>query len=435
MRIFQDRRDAGKELAQLVARKHYSKPVVLALPRGGLAVAAEVARALKAPLDLVLVRKIGLPSQPELAVGAIVDGHDPVVVINKELQFFVDNHPEEFDRLKRRELEELERRRIVYLRDRPRAPLEGKTVIVVDDGLATGATARAAIEQSYAADEDDEFIFPTIIEGGEAVRSGDPVIFLNFRKDRPRQLVCALFRSEFEHFPRGAFAPAEVTCMMEYDQWYGLPYAFEHERPPTTLAEVVSSAGLKQFHCAETEKYAHVTFFFNGGKSEEMPGEERVLIPSPKVPTYDLQPEMSAAEVADAVIEALGKERYAMVVVNFANGDMVGHTAVRSAILQAVETLDREVGRVVEAARAAGYSVILTADHGNCDEMIDPVSGEPHTQHTVYPVPCLIIDDVPWRLSIGAGLRDIAPTVLHLMGFSKPDAMQGESLLLAPVRG
>lgn len=145
MRIFQDRRDAGKELAQLVARKHYSKPVVLALPRGGLAVAAEVARALKAPLDLVLVRKIGLPSQPELAVGAIVDGHDPVVVINKELQFFVDNHPEEFDRLKRRELEELERRRIVYLKDRPRAPLEGKTVIVVDDGLATGATARAAI--------------------------------------------------------------------------------------------------------------------------------------------------------------------------------------------------------------------------------------------------------------------------------------------------
>jgi 2,3-bisphosphoglycerate-independent phosphoglycerate mutase len=296
------------------------------------------------------------------------------------------------------------------------------------------ASARAAIEQAYAADEDDEFIKPTLIAGGEVIKDGDPVIFFNFRKDRPRQMVSALYNRDFDDFDRGDFKAAELTCMMEYDPWYGLPTAFSHEMPPVVLGEVLSDAELPQFHCAETEKYAHVTFFFNGGRSDPFPGEERCLIPSPKVATYDLQPEMSAPAVSDAVIGALESRAYAFIVVNFANGDMVGHTAVREAVIKAVETLDTEVGRVIESATTHGYSVLLTADHGNCDEMIDPLTGEPHTRHTVYPVPCLIVDEVAWKLRIGAGIEDVAPTVLQLMGLPQPEAMQGKSILLKPAQ-
>ena len=295
-------------------------------------------------------------------------------------------------------------------------------------------SAREAVENSYKAGEDDEFLFPTVLEPKDTIADGDAVIFFNFRKDRPRQMVTALAMREFEHFDRGGFQGARLTCMMEYDEWYGLPYAFVGEKPVTTLAKVVSAARIKQFHCAETEKYAHVTFFLNGGRSETLPGEERLLIPSPQVPTYDMMPEMSATAVADGVISAVESGEYGFIVVNFANGDMVGHSAVRESVIQAVEVLDREAGRVIDAAVAKGYSVVLTADHGNCDEMVDPVTGQPHTRHTVYPVPCLIIDEVPWNLSIGAGLQNIAPTVLHLMGLPADASMQGRSLLLAPVK-
>ena len=296
-------------------------------------------------------------------------------------------------------------------------------------------SARQAIEQAYARDESDEFIQPTIISGAEFIASRDPVIFFNFRKDRPRQIISALFRREFDQFDRDDFEPVSVTCMTEYDEWFHLPYAFEHDKPAMTLAKMLSKANLKQFHCAETEKYAHVTFFFNGGRGDPYPGEDRVIVPSPKVATYDLKPEMSAPQVADAVIEALNSDKYAFLVVNFANGDMVGHTAVPEAIIAAVETLDREVGRLLEAAVARDYSVLLTADHGNCDEMIDPATGAPHTQHTLYPVPCLVVDEVPWRLRIGAGLASVAPTVLHLMGLPKHPNMSADSVLLAPARG
>jgi 2,3-bisphosphoglycerate-independent phosphoglycerate mutase len=295
-------------------------------------------------------------------------------------------------------------------------------------------SARAAIETAYAAGENDEFIVPTVIQGFVPMRAEDEVIFFNFRKDRPRQMVEALIEEDFEHFNRGDFLPVRITCMMEYDPTYRLPVAFDHDRPATTLAQLLSDAGLKQLHCAETEKAAHVTYFFNGGRGEAFRGEDRVIIPSPKVATYDLKPEMSAPEVADAVVKAIGTGRYAFIVVNFANGDMVGHTAIREAVLRAVEALDREVGRVVETALAAGYSVILTSDHGNCDELIDPATGTPQTQHTIYPVPCLIADSVPWRLRTGGGISGVAPTVLHLMGLRKPPAMAAESLLLQPVR-
>ncbi|ROR32753.1 2,3-bisphosphoglycerate-independent phosphoglycerate mutase [Inmirania thermothiophila] len=292
--------------------------------------------------------------------------------------------------------------------------------------------ARTAIEQAYAADEGDEFIAPTVIEGTPRIEADDAVIFFNFRNDRTRQLTAALAREDFDAFDRGGFEPVTVTCMTVYDPAFHLPVAFEPEKPQTTLGEVISNAGLRQFRCAETEKYAHVTFFFNGGREEPYPGEDRVMVPSPKVATYDLKPEMSAPEVADEVVKALRSGDYAFILVNFANGDMVGHTAVREAIIKAVETLDREVGRVLDAAREAGYAAVLTADHGNCEEMVDPVTGTAQTQHTVYPVPCLVVDERPWRLTTGAGLSAVAPTVLQLMGLRQPEAMKGRSLLLGP---
>lgn len=251
----------------------------------------------------------------------------------------------------------------------------------------TAESAQIAIEAAYAAEKSDEFILPTVIDGGEPIQWGDSVVFFNFRKDRARQLTAALFKEEFTHFDRGDYSPVTVTCMTEYDEWYRLPYAFKQDRPHTTLAEAISRAGLHQLHCAETEKYAHVTYFLNGGKGDAFAGEERVIIDSPKVATYDLQPEMSADKVADAVIDTIRAESCAFIVVNFANGDMVGHSGIPEAAIKAVEALDREVGRVLDVAEAAGWSVVLTADHGNCEQMIDPVSGEPHTQHTVFPVP------------------------------------------------
>jgi len=311
-----------------------------------------------------------------------------------------------------------------------RTELAWNNMINANGRKATSASE--AIRIGYENGEDDEFIRPTFIEGGESIQPGDQVICFNFRKDRPRQIVAALFQEKFDDFDRGNFQAVDVTCFTEYDQRFQLPYAFELDKPAVTLSEVVSRNGLKQMHCAETEKYAHVTFFFNGGKGDPYPGEERCLIDSPQVATYDLKPEMSAVEVADKVIESLESNEYAFIVVNFANGDMVGHTAVAEAIIKAIETLDTQAGRVIDVAREQGYSVILTADHGNCDEMVDPVTGDPHTQHTVYPVPCLIIDDIAWKLSNEGSLKNVAPTVLNLMGLTKPEEMEGKSLLLGP---
>jgi 2,3-bisphosphoglycerate-independent phosphoglycerate mutase len=296
-------------------------------------------------------------------------------------------------------------------------------------------TAEAAIHDAYASGEHDEFIRPTLLPDFAPVDGRTNLVCFNFRKDRPRQIVAALGHPGFTGFDRGGRALAAVTCLMPYDRALQLPYAFEPERPATTLGEVVSSLGLAQFHCAETEKYAHVTYFFNGGRTAPYSGETQLLIPSPTVATYDMKPSMSAREVADAVVGAIGKGSYAFIVVNFANGDMVGHTARRDAVLEAVETLDREVSRVLEAAETAGYSVLLTADHGNCEELVDPFTGEPHTQHTTYPVPCLVIDDANWQLSASGGLANIAPTVLQLMGIQPPAAMQAPSLLLRELPG
>ncbi len=309
-----------------------------------------------------------------------------------------------------------------------RTELTWRTMVHGEGHKANNITL--ALHDAYEAGETDEFIKPTVLPDFIPLEAGDELIFFNFRNDRSRQLTAALSHGEFTCFDRGDFEPITVTCMTQYDPKFLTPIAYPPERPKVTLGSVISQSGFRQLHCAETEKYAHVTFFFNGGREHRFPGEDRKMIPSPDVSTYDLMPEMSAELVADEMIEALKSHDYSFLVVNFANGDMVGHTAVRDSVIKAVETLDKEVGRVLDVAVEEGYAVILTADHGNCDEMVDPVTGEPHTQHTVYPVPCLIIDEVPWRLTTGENLSAIAPTLLQLMGIAKPEEMKGTSLLL-----
>lgn len=293
------------------------------------------------------------------------------------------------------------------------------------------ANATLAIQDAYEDGVTDEFIMPTVLKDFIPIEKEDELIFFNYRNDRSRQMAAALGHNEFTCFERGDdYEPITVTCMTQYDPEFLYPIAFPPDRPSVTLGRTVSEAGYKQLHCAETEKYPHVTFFFNGGREHHFPGEVREMIQSPDVATYDLMPEMNAKEVADVMVDSLKNHEYGFLVVNFANGDMVGHTAVREAVLKAVETLDEQVGRVLDCAVEEGYSVVLTADHGNCDEMVDPVTGEPHTQHTNYPVPCLIIDEVPWKLSTGENLSAVAPTLLQMMGIKQPEEMKGKSLLL-----
>ncbi|WP_312260812.1 2,3-bisphosphoglycerate-independent phosphoglycerate mutase [Candidatus Igneacidithiobacillus taiwanensis] len=288
----------------------------------------------------------------------------------------------------------------------------------------------AAIHAAWKRGETDEFIQPTVIGDPSQHRTGEQVFFFNFRSDRMRQLSATVGMPNFASFDRGSEGARPVLCVTSYNDEFPFPVLFPPQIPEQVLAEVISDAGLGQFHCAETEKYPHVTYFFNGGREEPFPGEDREIIPSPQVATYDLQPEMSAPQVADRVIAALESGHYAFVLVNFANGDMVGHTAKTPAILRAVETLDLQFHRVVQAAIKAGFTVLLTADHGNCDEMVDPVTGLPHTEHTVYPVPFLYIGEPAVSLGIGRGIADVAPTVLQLLGQPQPNAMTGHSILL-----
>ncbi len=291
-------------------------------------------------------------------------------------------------------------------------------------------SASQAIMEAYDLGETDEFFEPMLIQDGVTIGEDDNVVFFNFRNDRPRQLAEALAMEEFDAFDRGNFLGVSLTCLTEYDPNLLAPIVFPPERPKITLTKAVSFAGFKQFHCAETEKYAHVTYFFNGGREEAYAGEDRRMIHSPDVATYDLAPEMSAAAVANACIDAVETGAYSFILVNFANGDMVGHSAKPTPIIQAVEAMDHEVGRLLDAAVQHNYAVVLTADHGNCDEYVDPYTGEPHTQHTPYPVPLLVIDRSFWHLATGGGLSNVAATVLQLMGLQCPDGITGESLLL-----
>jgi len=296
----------------------------------------------------------------------------------------------------------------------------------------TADSIEAAIHVAYEAGETDEFIKPTVLAGYQPVDENSELFFFNFRNDRPRELSEALALESFDGFDRGSYPLPTLTTMTRYESSYPFACAFARDKPGKTLGQVVADAGIQQIRSAETEKYPHVTFFFNGGQDDPLPGESRLLVDSPKVATYDLQPEMSAVAVTDGILNALRESIAGLIVVNLANGDMVGHTGIPDAVVKAVETVDTMVGKMWQAAVDNGYSIILTADHGNADMLIDPVSGDPHTQHTTFPVPCTVYDSTAWELGNGNGLPAIAPTILELMGLDTPQSMSGRSLLLGP---
>lgn len=294
------------------------------------------------------------------------------------------------------------------------------------------ASVDAAIDMAYESGETDEFITPTVLDTHKPLNVDSEVFFFNFRNDRPRELSEAMALVDFQGFDRGKFEAVSLTTMTRYESSYPFPCAFVRDKPGKTLGQIVSDAGIQQIRSAETEKYPHVTFFFNGGRDEPLPNEIRLLVDSPKVATYDLKPEMSAAEVTEGILDALHKKTAGLIVVNLANGDMVGHTGIRDAVVKAVETVDNMVGQMWNTAVDEGYSIVLTADHGNADMLVDPVTGGPHTQHTTFPVACTVHDSTVWELGNGNGLPAIAPTILELMGLPQPESMGGHSLLLRP---
>ena len=310
----------------------------------------------------------------------------------------------------------------------------GYHVIANHEGFegATAVSATAALEQSYSDGLTDEFVLPLAIDVGERnvqIESGDCLIFHNFRADRMRQLVQIFAFDDFSGFDRPVIPNLHLVTMTNYEASFPVNVVFPDVELINVLAEVVSQAGLKQFHAAETEKYAHVTYFFNGGNELPFPGEDRYLQQSPKVATYDLQPEMSAYELTEAVLQRLQDYDDDFILLNFANPDMVGHTGVLEAAVRAVEVVDECAGRLAAAIVQKGGAALITADHGNCEIMVNEKTGEPHTYHTTQPVSLFVLCGDPIWLRPRGILADVAPTVLDLMGMEPPAEMSGRSLV------
>ncbi|MCV3270124.1 2,3-bisphosphoglycerate-independent phosphoglycerate mutase [Roseobacter sinensis] len=302
--------------------------------------------------------------------------------------------------------------------------------IVKGEGHAA-TDAQTAVEGAYARDETDEFIQPTVLGGYSGARNGDAVFCLNFRADRAREIMAAIGDPAFDAFPTGPRPNwAALMGMAQYSEAHSEYMSVMYPKPEiaNTLGDWVAQKGLRQFRLAETEKYPHVTFFLNGGEEVSFDGEDRKMPKSPDVATYDLQPEMSAGEVTDALVNAI-EARYDLIVVNYANPDMVGHTGDLDAAIRACEAVDQGLGAALEALEAAGGAMIVTADHGNCDVMIDPESGGPHTAHTLNPVPVVAVGAPDGATMVDGRLADLAPTVLHLMGIAPPPEMTGRCLL------
>jgi 2,3-bisphosphoglycerate-independent phosphoglycerate mutase len=299
------------------------------------------------------------------------------------------------------------------------------------------ASAAEAIKASYDKDETDEFVVPVNITDADGkplalVEDNDSVIFFNFRGDRPREITRAFVDDPFGGFERNVWPKVHYVCMTEYDASIETPVAFPPNRDmPNIGGELISNLGLTQFRCAETEKYAHVTFFFNGGREEPFPGEDRQIIPSPKVKTYDMQPEMSAEQVCEEILKQLDTGKYDVVICNFANPDMVGHTGVLEAAIIACKTVDACVGKVVDKVKELGGSTVILADHGNFERMWDFKNNMPHTAHTVGDVPFIVVDEEfkGRKMAEGGRLADVVPTFLEVMGIEKPAEMTGDSLL------
>jgi 2,3-bisphosphoglycerate-independent phosphoglycerate mutase len=282
----------------------------------------------------------------------------------------------------------------------------------------------------------DEFVLPTVIDGvvpDGLIRDGDGVIFFNFRADRARELTRALIQEDFSEFPRRRrLQLSSYTTMTQYDETFKLPVAYERREIRKIVGELASGAGIRQLRIAETEKYAHVTYFFNGGEEKEFPGEERILIPSPKdVATYDLKPEMSARPVTEALVKYLREQEVGLVIANFANADMVGHTGNFEAAVRACEVIDECLGKVVDAALGKKGKLIITADHGNIEQLIDYDTGMPHTAHTINRVPVILVDEERKQCRLNEGTAiDVAPTVMQLLGLPLREEMTGHSLIV-----
>ena len=300
----------------------------------------------------------------------------------------------------------------------------------------TAVSGPEGIQASYDAEKTDEFVAPTVVVKDGApvatIKDGDSIIFFNFRPDRAREITRVFCDDEFTGFDRGERVKTTYVCFTEYDVTIeNKDVAFRKTEITNTFGEFLAANGLKQARIAETEKYAHVTFFFNGGVEEPNEGEDRILVKSPKVATYDLQPEMSAYEVCDKLVEAIKSDKYDVIIINFANPDMVGHTGIEEAAIKAVEAVDECVGKAVEAIKEVDGQMFICADHGNAEQLLDYETGAPFTAHTTNPVPFILVNaDPAYSLREGGCLADIAPTLIELMGMEQPKEMSGTSLLV-----
>lgn len=380
---------------------------------------------------LELAKREGLKN---VYVHAFLDGRDTAPASGKG---FVEDALKKMDEIGVGKIASVMGRYYVMDRDNRWDRVEKAYKAIADGEGVTAPDALTAVQQSYDKDETDEFVLPTVIvENGTpvaTVKDKDSVIFYNFRPDRAREITRAFCADDFDGFERkGGRKDTTYVCFGEYD--VTIPnkiIAFNKVEITNTFGEVLAKAGKTQLRTAETEKYAHVTFFFNGGVEEPNKGEERLLVKSPKVATYDLQPEMSAYEVCDGLVNAIKSDKYDVIIINFANPDMVGHTGVQEAAVKAVEAVDECVGKVVDAIKEVNGQMFICADHGNCEQLIDYETGAPFTAHTTNPVPFILVNyDDAYTLREGGCLADIAPTLLEMMGMEQPAEMTGKSLLI-----
>ena len=381
---------------------------------------------------LLAAVELGLRHEvPRIAVHGFLDGRD---TLPKSAAGFVTRLAEDLRRIAgpRAEIASLIGRYYAMDRDKrwERTRLAYDLLV---NGVGTPATdPAAAVQAAYQRGETDEFVKPIVLAGEAGpvalMRPGDGVFCFNFRADRMRQIVRALAIPDFDGFPVPGRPPLHLVTMTRYDRTFPFPLAFAPFSLARILAEYLAELGRSQFHVAETEKYAHVTYFFNGGHEPPYRGEERVLIPSPRVATYDLAPAMSAEGITEALVGALEGREHDFLLGNFANPDMVGHTGVLPAVISAVESVDACLARIVAACERSGTRLLITADHGNCEMMFDPQSGGPHTAHTTNPVPLVAVNTPIDQLRAGGALGDVAPTILQLLGLSQPDEMTGRSL-------
>ncbi|PIE42243.1 MAG: phosphoglycerate mutase (2,3-diphosphoglycerate-independent) [Gammaproteobacteria bacterium] len=306
---------------------------------------------------------------------------------------------------------------------------EAYRVIVDHRADFSADNAVEGLEAAYERGENDEFVKATVLKGAKPMQDGDSVVFMNFRADRVRQLTRVFCQPDFDQFTHRRVDLRHLATLTQYQAELKTDIAFPPEKLKNSLGEIIANLGMKQLRIAETEKYAHVTYFFNGGEETVFPNEDRILVKSPAVATYDLQPQMSAPEVSEKLVNAILSQQYQFICVNFANPDMVGHSGIMDAAVAAVEASDVAMGKVADAAQSVGMTMLITADHGNVEQMINPETGGAMTSHTTNPVPLVLIGEPDRQLKSGGALCDLAPTILHLMGIDKPPEMTGNSLL------